>query len=39
MKAKLMKANGEVYNSEEAAQKIAAGDGDYITTIKVEWEE
>lgn len=30
---------GEVYNSEEAAKKVAAGDGDYITTIKVEWEE
>lgn len=30
---------GEVYNSEEAAKKIAAGDEDYITTIKVEWEE
>ena len=28
-----------VYNSEEAAKKIAAGDEDYITTIKVEWEE
>lgn len=30
---------GEVYNSEEAAKKIAAGDEDYITTIKVEWED
>lgn len=30
---------GEVYNSEEAAKKIAAGDEDYITTIRVEWEE
>lgn len=30
---------GEVYNSEEAAKKIAAGDEDYITTIKAEWEE
>lgn len=30
---------GEVYNSEEAAKKIAVGDEDYITTIKVEWEE
>lgn len=30
---------GEVYNSEEVAKKIAAGDEDYITTIKVEWEE
>ena len=28
-----------VHNSEEAAKKIAAGDEDYITTIKVEWEE
>ena len=28
-----------VYNSEEEAKKIAAGDEDYITTIKVEWEE
>lgn len=28
-----------VRNSEEAAKKIAAGDEDYITTIKVEWEE
>lgn len=28
-----------VYNSEEEAQKIAAGDEDYITTIKVEWED
>lgn len=31
--------SGEVYNSEEAAKKIAAGDEDYITTIKVEWED
>lgn len=30
---------GDVYNSEEAAKKIAAGDEDYITTIKIEWEE
>lgn len=29
---------GDVYNSEEAAKKIAAGDEDYITTIKIEWE-
>lgn len=28
-----------VHNSEEVAKKIAAGDEDYITTIKVEWEE
>lgn len=28
-----------VYNSEEEAKKIAAGDEDYITTTKVEWEE
>lgn len=28
-----------VYNSEEESKKIAAGDEDYITTIKVEWEE
>ena len=28
-----------VYSSEKAAKKIAAGDEDYITTIKVEWEE
>ena len=28
-----------VRDSEEAAKKIAAGDEDYITTIKVEWEE
>ena len=28
-----------VYNSEEEAKKIVAGDEDYITTIKVEWEE
>ena len=28
-----------VRNSEEAAKKIAVGDEDYITTIKVEWEE
>ena len=28
-----------VRNSEEAAKKIAAGDEDYITTIKVEWQE
>lgn len=28
-----------VYNSEEEAKKIAAGDEDYITTIKVEWED
>lgn len=28
-----------VRNSEEAAKKMAAGDEDYITTIKVEWEE
>ena len=28
-----------VSNSEEAAKKTAAGDEDYITTIKVEWEE
>lgn len=28
-----------VYNSEKEAKKIAAGDEDYITTIKVEWEE
>lgn len=30
---------GEVYNSEEEAKKIAAEVEDYITTIKVEWEE
>ena len=28
-----------VHNSEEAAKKTVAGDEDYITTIKVEWEE
>ena len=28
-----------VRDSEEAAKKIAAGDEDYITTIKVEWQE
>lgn len=28
-----------VCDSEEAAKKIAAGDEDYITTIRVEWEE
>lgn len=28
-----------VRDSEEEAKKIAAGDEDYITTIKVEWEE
>ena len=28
-----------VRDSEEAAKKIAAGDEDYITTIRVEWEE
>ena len=28
-----------VRDSEEAAKKIAAGDEDYITTIKIEWEE
>lgn len=28
-----------VYNSEKEAKKIAAGDEDYITTIKVEWED
>ena len=28
-----------VYNSEKEAKKIAAGDEDYITTIKIEWEE
>lgn len=28
-----------VHNSEEVAKKIAAGDEDYITTIKIEWEE
>lgn len=28
-----------VYNSEEEAKKTAAGDEDYITTIKVEWED
>lgn len=28
-----------VRNSEAAAKKIAAGDEDYITTIKIEWEE
>ena len=28
-----------VRDSEETAKKIAAGDEDYITTIKVEWEE
>lgn len=28
-----------VRSSEEAAKEIAAGDEDYITTIKVEWEE
>lgn len=28
-----------VRDSEEAAKKIAAGDEDYIATIKVEWEE
>ena len=28
-----------VSNSEEAAKKTAAGDEDYITTIKIEWEE
>lgn len=28
-----------VRDSEEVAKKIASGDEDYITTIKVEWEE
>ena len=28
-----------VRDSEEEAKKIAVGDEDYITTIKVEWEE
>lgn len=28
-----------VRDSEEAAKTIAAGDEDYITTIKIEWEE
>lgn len=28
-----------VRNSEEAAKKIAAGDEDYITTIKIQWED
>ena len=28
-----------VRDSEEEAKKIAAGDEDYITTLKVEWEE
>ena len=28
-----------VHNSEEAAKKTVAGDEDYITTIKIEWEE
>lgn len=28
-----------VYNSDEEAKKIAAGNEDYITTIKIEWEE
>ena len=28
-----------VRDSEEDAKKIAAGDEDYITTIRVEWEE
>ena len=28
-----------VYNSEEEAKKTAAGNEDYSTTIKVEWEE
>lgn len=28
-----------VRNSEEESKKIAAGDEDYITTIRVEWEE
>ena len=28
-----------VRDSEEASKKIAAGDEDYITTIKIEWEE
>ena len=28
-----------VRDSEEEAKKIAAGDEDYITTIKVEWED
>lgn len=27
------------YRTEEAAKKVAAGDEEYITTIKVEWEE
>lgn len=30
---------GLVRDSEAEAKKIAAGDEDYITTIKVEWEE
>ena len=30
---------GIVYNSEAEAKKIAAGDEDYVTTIKIEWEE
>lgn len=29
----------EVFNTAEEAKKIAAEDEDYITTIKVEWEE
>lgn len=30
---------GAVFSSEEKAKKIATGDEDYITTIKVEWED
>lgn len=30
---------GAVFSSEKEAKKIATGNEDYITTIKVEWEE
>lgn len=35
----LIFVNGDVYDSEEDAKEAAQGESDFITTIKIEWEE
>lgn len=33
------KRGGLVYSTEQEAKEVVDGNGDYITTIKIEWEE
>ena len=32
-------ANGDVYESEKEAKEAAEGESDFITSVKIEWEE